>query len=76
YPVTTVAYTADVTTNLLGPPGPQFSNNDYSDGGLARAQGEAHAHIDEETLRLIESEHLLVDRECLVLADEIGKGNW
>ncbi|XP_059144020.1 hepatocyte growth factor receptor-like [Physella acuta] len=52
------------------------TNNQYSDGGAVSVGAEAHAHIDEETLRLIESEHLLVDRDCLVLADEIGKGNF
>ena len=51
---------------------------DYTEGGAYggyNSNGEAkHAHIDEETLRLIENEHLLVDMECLTLADEIGKG--
>lgn len=48
---------------------------DYTEGGAVYSGSEVYrSHIDEETLHLIESEHLLVDRECLTLADEIGKG--
>ena len=50
--------------------------SDYTDQGGAEARASMHgaAHIDEETMRLIVSEHLLVDRQYLTLADEIGKG--
>ncbi|BFZ14638.1 hypothetical protein BsWGS_17677 [Bradybaena similaris] len=53
------------------------ADNDYTEGGAVYSGSEVYrSHIDEETLHLIESEHLLVDRECLTLADEIGKGNF
>ncbi|XP_076468403.1 hepatocyte growth factor receptor-like [Babylonia areolata] len=32
--------------------------------------------IDEDILKLIENESLLIDRECLTLGEEIGKGNF
>ncbi|GFO06236.1 hepatocyte growth factor receptor [Plakobranchus ocellatus] len=74
----TIHYTADQDTSLIRGPGNPNSPNDYTDGGAYGGyNGEApHALIDEETLRLIENEHLLVDMECLTLADEIGKGNF
>ncbi|KAK0042793.1 hepatocyte growth factor receptor [Biomphalaria pfeifferi] len=75
-----VHYSGEESQPFAGPPGAHFSNinNEYSDGGIhaASSSSEPPAHIDDETMRLIESEHLLVDRECLVLADEIGKGNF
>ncbi|GFN81497.1 hepatocyte growth factor receptor-like [Plakobranchus ocellatus] len=74
----TIHYTADQDMSLIRGPGNPNSPNDYTDGGAYGGyNGEApHALIDEETLRLIENEHLLVDMECLTLADEIGKGNF
>ncbi|CAG5119895.1 unnamed protein product, partial [Candidula unifasciata] len=76
-----VQYTADQDAehSLMRPDVQRNHNldNDYTEGGATYyGSGGYRAHIDEETLNLIESEHLLVDRECLTLADEIGKGNF
>nr|KAG5690219.1 hypothetical protein BaRGS_019015 [Batillaria attramentaria] len=51
--------------------------NDYFDrGDVQGAEAIPLLHIDEDMLRLIEKESLLIDRETLTLADEIGKGNF
>lgn len=51
--------------------------NDYFDRGDVRgAEAMPLLHIDEDVLKLIENESLLIDRETLTLADEIGKGNF
>ncbi|KAH9519878.1 hypothetical protein Btru_071123 [Bulinus truncatus] len=73
-----IRYSQEEAQNFIGPQAPHTYNinNEYSDGGLHASSSQPHAHIDDETMQLIKSENLLVDRECLVLADEIGKGNF
>ena len=50
---------------------------DYTDGGAYGGYGSTYhskAQIDDDTLNLITKEGLLIDRQYLTLADEIGKG--
>lgn len=51
--------------------------NDYFDrGDILGAEAMPLLHIDASIMKLMQSESLLIDRETLTLADEIGKGNF
>jgi hypothetical protein len=55
-----------------------LSISDYLERGLVGAEGGGDTSpllaIDEDLLHLMENESLLIDKECLTLGKELGKG--